>query len=401
MEPTQQNARHEDRAKKRNGTESNPATRREQSPRLPTPTEIKRAIDPAVFYSSEIPNAPTLKGRKDGWTQNVKCLFHDPDTDGSFGVNLKTGGFRCFACDAQGGSVLDFVMLRDGLDLDGARAELAERYRIEPGTTTTTTPPRRPAPAPDRPRTIPGFAPPPGGAIPPEALATRPAEHPKNGAPSVTWEYRDAGGRPLCFVLRFDPAAGRKLFAPLTWTPAGGWAWKAPAEPRPLYGLDRLAARPDAPALLCEGEKAADAAGALFPAAVHIGTMNGAQSPNKADWSPLVGRSVLIWPDADAPGAKYADAAARLALAAGARSVGILDLAGIATDPATGEPRELPKGWDAADALADGWTVETIAAAARWQPFATDGTNAPKRPETPASPSPGEPGMPYGFEAHD
>jgi DNA primase len=50
----------------------------------------------------------------------------------------------------------------------------------------------------------------------------------------------------------------------------------------------------------------------------------------------LAGRSVLIWPDHDDPGAKYADAAGRLALAAGARSVGILDLAGIATDPASG-----------------------------------------------------------------
>ncbi|NCC94143.1 MAG: hypothetical protein EOM10_12815, partial [Opitutae bacterium] len=355
MEPGKENARHEDRAKIRNDSKHNPAAHREQSARrLPTPRELKREIDPLAFYSGEIPNAPSLKARKDGWTQNVRCPFHDPDTDGSFGVNLQTGAFRCFACDAQGGSVLDFIMLRDGLDLDGARAELAERYRIEPGTTATT-PPRRPAPKPDRPRTVSGFAPPPGGAIPVEALAARPAEHPRNGPPTATWEYLDSAGRPLCYVLRFDPAAGRKLFAPLTWSPARGWDWKAPPEPRPLYGLDRLAARPDAPALLCEGEKAADAAGALFPAAVPIATMNGAQSPNKADWTPLAGRSVLIWPDHDDPGTKYAQAAARLALAAGARSVGILDLAGIATDPATGEPRELPKGWDAADALADGW----------------------------------------------
>ena len=37
-------------------------------------------------------------------------------------------------------------------------------------------------------------------------------------------------------------------------------------------------------------------------------------------------------------------------------------------DPATGDPRELAKGWDAADAAADGWDAETLAAAARWVP---------------------------------
>jgi uncharacterized protein (DUF927 family) len=402
MDPTKENAQHEDRAKKRNEAKDNPASHREQSARrLPKPSELKRAIDPAEFYRGELPNGSNLKMvREDGWSQHVKCLFHEPDTEPSFGVNLQTGAFVCFGCDAKGGSIIDFVMLRDGLDLDGARAALAERYRIEPGATATT-PPRRPGTNHERPRSIPGFAPTPCDAIPIEALATRPAEHPRNGAPSATWEYRDAAGRPLCYVLRFDPTAGRKVFALLTWTAAAGWTWKAPLEPRPLYGLDRLAARPDAPALLCEGEKAADAAGALFPAAVPVATMNGAQSPNKADWTPLAGRSVLIWPDHDDPGARYADAAARLALAAGARSVGILDLAGIATDPATGTARELPKGWDAADALADGWTVETIAAAARWRPFAVEsapGPDAPPKARAAAAPGPADDALPFGFE---
>jgi hypothetical protein len=44
-----------------------------------------------------------------------------------------------------------------------------------------------------------------------------------------------------------------------------GWHFKAPPWPGPLYGLDRLAAQPDAPVVICEGEKAADAAGRLFP----------------------------------------------------------------------------------------------------------------------------------------
>ena len=53
--------------------------------------------------------------------------------------------------------------------------------------------------------------------------------------------------------------------------------------PRPLYGLDRLAARPDAPVIVCEGEKAADAAERLFPEYVAVTSPNGAGSPHCAD----------------------------------------------------------------------------------------------------------------------
>ena len=70
----------------------------------------------------------------------------------------------------------------------------------------------------------------------------------------------------------------------------------------PLYGLDRLAARPEAAALICEGEKAADAAAALLPELVPVATMNGAQAPAKSDFAALKGRRVLIWADDDAPG---------------------------------------------------------------------------------------------------
>jgi ABC-type uncharacterized transport system permease subunit len=61
----------------------------------------------------------------------------------------------------------------------------------------------------------------------------------------------------------------RKQFIPLTFW-ADGWKAKAPPEPRPLYGLDRLAARPAAPVLLCEGEKASDAAGGLLFSLEHL-----------------------------------------------------------------------------------------------------------------------------------
>ncbi|WP_244441307.1 DUF3987 domain-containing protein [Methylosinus trichosporium] len=169
-----------------------------------------------------------------------------------------------------------------------------------------------------------------------------PATHSSLGRPSGRWGYRDANGDLLFEQLRFDPAGKGKVFQPLTlWrTPRGAleWRWKGVPEPRPLYGGDRLAARPDAPVIVCEGEKSADAAGRLLPDYVAVTSMNGADNAGKADWSALRGRRVVIWPDADEKGARYADAVAALSLAAGATSVAIVDL-----------PEASPKGADAAD----------------------------------------------------
>lgn len=175
-----------------------------------------------------------------------------------------------------------------------------------------------------------------------------PERHPKLGKPSALWAYRDKAGELLGFACRFDGRDG-KQFRPLAlYEPkAGGpvqWRWEAWPAPRPLYGLDRLAARPTASVLLCEGEKAADAAGRLLPAFVTVTSPNGSKSAAKADWSALAGRRAVIWPDADAPGAAYARAAAGSILAAGAASVAIL-----------APPAGVAEGWDAADAEADGW----------------------------------------------
>jgi hypothetical protein len=89
---------------------------------------------------------------------------------------------------------------------------------------------------------------------------------------------------------------------------------------------------------------------------VAVTSPNGAKSANKADWSSLRGRPVTVWPDADAPGLAFAEAAAKAITAAGAQSVAII-----------APPHGVPVGWDAADALAAGWdeqrAAELIAAA--------------------------------------
>jgi len=51
--------------------------------------------------------------------------------------------------------------------------------------------------------------------------------------------------------------------------------------------------------LLVEGEKTADAAQQLFTEAVVSTWPCGCKAVGKADFSPLKGRRVMLWPDAD------------------------------------------------------------------------------------------------------
>lgn len=183
----------------------------------------------------------------------------------------------------------------------------------------------------------------------PASAPPPPTSHYKLGAPMARWHYTDAAGETLGFVHRFDTAEG-KVFRPLIYAkPAAGgdarWRWESWAPKRPLYGLRALAERPDAPVVVCEGEKSADAAARLLPAMAATTSPNGSKSAAKADWAPLRGRQVVIWPDADTAGLEYANAVTREATAAGATSVAIVS-----------PPSGVKVGWDAADALdTDGW----------------------------------------------
>ena len=189
----------------------------------------------------------------------------------------------------------------------------------------------------------------------PEGASSPPARHPKLGPPAMLWEYRDAAGQLLYLRCRFNLPGGGKDYRPLSFCEhkrwGRQWRWKAPPAPRPLFGLDRLASHSDAPVLLCEGEKAANAAGELVSDHVAIASPDGSKNAKGADWTALAGRRVVIWPDADAPGQGYVD--------------DVLDLLG-KLSPAPNvavvtPPAGVAEGWDAADALAEGWTAEHAA----------------------------------------
>jgi hypothetical protein len=172
--------------------------------------------------------------------------------------------------------------------------------------------------------------------------------HRRLGEPSRVWEYRDAAGALLFLVARFDPPGERKQILPFT-CGSDGWRWRAPPAPRPLYGLDRLAARPDATALMVEGEKTADAAATLFPDMVAVTWQGGALAVAKTDWQPLRARTVVVWPDNDDPGRKAATAVVKACREANAASVAVVKV-----------PHTWPDNWDLADALPEGATTDTL-----------------------------------------
>jgi hypothetical protein len=79
-------------------------------------------IPPAkTFYERELGQL----GRPDrkGWAA-ANCPFHRSKTGRSFSINLDSGGFHCFGCDAKGGDVISFAEKRYGLSFKDACIQL-------------------------------------------------------------------------------------------------------------------------------------------------------------------------------------------------------------------------------------------------------------------------------------
>lgn len=254
------------------------------------------------------------------------------DAGDSLSINIKTGIWKDFASEEAGG---DLVSLYAAINRIG-QAEAAKALGASNGHD------HSPPPAPRRKPVVveaPAERPPPDAGPPPP--------HHKHGEPAAVYEYRDAEGV-LGYVCRYETATG-KTFAPYRWLD-GKWQAKSLPKPRPLYGLHRLSAATTARVLIVEGEKAADAALTLGLPHVVVSWAGGASAIETADWQPMAGREVDLWPDNDEPGR---NAMARLAP--------ILHKLGckIRTINPTGQP----EGWDVADAVDEGWDR---AAVIRW-----------------------------------
>lgn len=335
------------------------------SARRPTFAQVKavalRNIDRVLNHW--LPSGKRVDGGKEYTAPNPT---RNDKHAGSLKVSLSKGTWADFATGDKGGDLIDLVRYLEGsTDVDACQ-KLVDFLRIDPDAVSPT-PAKKPAAAEWQ-----AVQP-----IPAEAMPKCPSKHRQHGAPSKVWCYRNGQGEPLMVLYRFDVAgadgtSSKKIFAPLTWCTRGEqgpaqWRWQGLVDPRPLLRLDDLNNRPEAPVVLCEGEKAADAAMQLFPGHVASCWSNGSNSWHKADFTPLQGRGVLLWPDNDDSGTKCMEAVAAKLADLGCL-VQIVDLAVFKRKPVLkagsagfAKGGRWGDGDDAADALDKGWTAEHLA----------------------------------------
>jgi hypothetical protein len=127
------------------------------------------------------------------------------------------------------------------------------------------------------------------------------------GYPNRSWVYQAADGTEVGRVLRWDLYAGKEV-RPLARVP-GGWLAAAPQRPRGIYRLPEVLGQAEARVWLCEGEKCADWVTSL--GLLGTCTWGGANGADHADLSHLSGRMVVIVPDHNDPGIKYAQTCIR------------------------------------------------------------------------------------------
>lgn len=162
-----------------------------------------------------------------------------------------------------------------------------------------------------------------------------------------SWSYQNAKGQVVGVVLRWNFKDGSKEIRPVSLV-NGVWIKRGMPEPRPLFNLPQVIAAENV--VVCEGEPSVIAAQSILPTRfVATTSAHGAKAADTADWTPLAGKLVWLWPDNDSSGETYIDTIARLCSQFSSKpQIRILKVPG------------LPPGGDAADFVEAGGTRETL-----------------------------------------
>lgn len=341
---------------------------------------------------------------------------------GSFSINLDTGKWGDFATDDAGLDLISLYAYLFGLEQKEAAIEVAEQigFKLPEEITSARPAAERKQPVID-PESIKDKKPkepsPWHPVIPVPADAPPPPEaHERRRFPQRVWCYRDAERNVLGYIYRFATSDGGKEHLPLTWcynekTGKHDWHWMQWTEPRPLYGLDRLAEMPEAWVLLVEGEKCADAPVELLPHAVIVSWPGGSKAVDKVDWSPLAGRNIYAWADCDAQRERLTKEERDAGLDPLSKSYlpeekqpgmkAMLQIRAhlLALDPTTKfklvdipAPGEKPDGWDVADAIDAGMSAVALSGFVMSTRHEVPGGESAeeKQPHTPNSATAGE-----------
>lgn len=193
-----------------------------------------------------------LEFKRSGKEWVTKCCFHDDKTP-SLSVNQERKVWKCHPCDI-GGSVIDFVMLKEGCDFKEAIARLTKTV-----------------------------------------TAARNIERKE----VCTYDYCDENGKLLYQKVRFEP----KTFRQRCKNSDGEWVWAIDGVRRVLYRLQEVISSQDL--FIVEGEKDANS---LYS----IGFTATTNTEGSSQWLDsysefLKGKNVVVIPDNDDPGRRHAD----------------------------------------------------------------------------------------------
>ena len=192
---------------------------------------------------------------------------------------------------------------------------------------------------------------PPDAPIPKMDWLRVPGSNEPFGDPVAVWVFRTAEGHPLMYEARYI-VDGKKEPRVFSYGQRGAapakWECSHHIPPRPIYGLDMVAKLTKQVAVF-EGCRKAEYAQKLVPSIACTAWTGGAKSWKRSDWTPIANRTVLLFPDADAPG--------REGIAALAQHLVGLGCTVHIVDDATKQD-----GWDICDAE---WTSEQFLAWAK------------------------------------
>ncbi len=226
---------------------------------------------------------------------SVVCAFHG-DTTPSGSIYPGSDGrsrYKCHGCDASGDAA-DIIARNTGRSSGEVYKE-----RERGSASMARTPPRNV----QENKAQPSFA-----TV--EALANEIYHQ----TAEAIYRYTDQHGQDILAVMRLP----EKQFRQARWT-ANGWQSGGAGEPFPLYRQPALAGDVSAVVIITEGEKDVDALAALdimattAPMGADAVTCSPEKDgkPGKVDWSPLAGRTVVLFGDDDEPGRNHMARVAR------------------------------------------------------------------------------------------
>lgn len=204
----------------------------------------------------------------------IRCPFHDDKHPSSSIYEDEKGiwRFKCFACDIN-------------YDVYDVQAKLSNRTPADIlRELKQDSPPVR------------KYLPPPVKKTPDEAKVYASIDEIRNSLSGVKGEYvyTNEDGIPLLYVFRVIDALGKKTFQQAS--PHGsGFVRKSIGKPWPIYR--RMEIQESETVVVVEGEKCADSLAAIGVEATT--SPCGAGNAKDADWSPIAGKTVYLWPDND------------------------------------------------------------------------------------------------------